>query len=388
MKCPKCGFVSFPERADCKKCGHRFAPTEGSRPSVRGDSPSFQSRDKPFSSPLVSASFSSATDSLLAPGQDDVPVSSKSPSPGPAASVANDSSVSGEPSADERANAWEDEIAERVARYRRQRGRPQSAVTDSNLEFEFKPELSDEAGSGGEDDIDTESGVGGQAARSAAARGGLDSVLDWRGSEAASPSLDSIPLARLTEARLQAEEAAEWTLEPRDLHEPVEIVLDSGPGPEEEEEDEPEIAGSSRMPRAAPIGPRLAAGLVDALVLLAAACIFGLVFWKSGGHVSLSRQSSDVMTMVMLGLAAAFFLAFYFGLFTALAFATPGQSAMGLRVRTLDGRPPDWPAARRRALGYLVSMGALMLGFVWAVFDPEGLSWHDRISGTCLIEQD
>ena len=30
---------------------------------------------------------------------------------------------------------------------------------------------------------------------------------------------------------------------------------------------------------------------------------------------------------------------------------------------------------------------ALMLGFIWAIFDVDGLAWHDRVSGTCLARQ-
>ena len=132
---------------------------------------------------------------------------------------------------------------------------------------------------------------------------------------------------------------------------------------------------------AAPIGRRLAAALVDGLVLLIAACVFTLVFAKTGGEVN-PRPSN--VTIIVLGVVAALLLSFYFALFTALAFATPGQSALGLRVRTLDDRVPDTNAAVWRGVGYLVSAAALMLGFIWAVFDSQGLTWHDHMSGTCL----
>jgi uncharacterized RDD family membrane protein YckC len=31
-----------------------------------------------------------------------------------------------------------------------------------------------------------------------------------------------------------------------------------------------------------------------------------------------------------------------------------------------------------------MSISALMIGFLWALVDGEGLTWHDRISGTFL----
>jgi len=72
------------------------------------------------------------------------------------------------------------------------------------------------------------------------------------------------------------------------------------------------------------------------------------------------------------------------GLFTALIFSTPGLVWMGIEVRSLYDSPPDYRESCLRAFGYLVSIAALMLGFLWALVDSESLTWHDRISGTCL----
>jgi uncharacterized RDD family membrane protein YckC len=47
----------------------------------------------------------------------------------------------------------------------------------------------------------------------------------------------------------------------------------------------------------------------------------------------------------------------------------------------------DTPAPRQyllRAAGYMLSAGTLFLGFFWALWDEDGLTWHDRISNTYL----
>jgi uncharacterized RDD family membrane protein YckC len=276
--------------------------------------------------------------------------------------------------AEVRARAWENEIADRVARYRRRRtGSDRGTDSEDNLAFDFDSELRhqsrpQEADTWDDEELD-------------------DLVLDNGGASATeAPVLDSIHIERGGMAGLRPEDAAEWALEPSDFRvadpEPVEIVLDSNPA-----EDEPEIIAAARRRLAAPIGLRFVAGMVDGLTLLLSALIFALVFWKSGGQLTIGRHGDGVTNLVVVCILAAFFVIFYFGLFTALAFATPGQSAMGLQVRTLDGEPPDGRAARRRALGYLVSTIPMMLGFVWAVFDVEGLAWHDRVSGTCLVQR-
>ncbi|MGB7436471.1 MAG: hypothetical protein WBW49_13745, partial [Candidatus Acidiferrum sp.] len=37
-----------------------------------------------------------------------------------------------------------------------------------------------------------------------------------------------------------------------------------------------------------------------------------------------------------------------------------------------------------RAIGYLLSAGTCFLGFLWVLWDEDGLTWHDRLSKTYL----
>jgi uncharacterized RDD family membrane protein YckC len=78
----------------------------------------------------------------------------------------------------------------------------------------------------------------------------------------------------------------------------------------------------------------------------------------------------------------------YFGLSIALTATTPGLLWMGLEVRNLEGDLPTARQAAWRAFGYVVSSAALMLGFVWALVDSEGLTWHDRMSDTYVAVAD
>ncbi len=125
---------------------------------------------------------------------------------------------------------------------------------------------------------------------------------------------------------------------------------------------------------------RFVAGLLDALVLLLGATLFALIFWRSGGHLTLGQF--DVVVLVSI---AVFFILTYFGVFTALTSSTPGLLWMGLEVRNFRGERPSSGESFWRAFGYLVSMSALMQGFVWALVDSEALTWHDRMSGTLCV---
>jgi uncharacterized RDD family membrane protein YckC len=111
--------------------------------------------------------------------------------------------------------------------------------------------------------------------------------------------------------------------------------------------------------------------------------LFALTFWFVGGHLT-----PGPLNIAVLAFIAAFFLFAYFGLFTALTSATPGLLWMGLEVRNMEGLRPTTPESFWRAFGYLVSIAALMLGFVWALVDGEALTWHDRMSGTFLTFAD
>jgi uncharacterized RDD family membrane protein YckC len=129
----------------------------------------------------------------------------------------------------------------------------------------------------------------------------------------------------------------------------------------------------------APLGRRFRAGLVDGLFLLLAGGLFAAIFWRVGGRLSLVPVNLAILTLI-----AVIFVLAYFGLFTALTFSTPGLSWMGIEVRNAEGGRPAPRESFLRAFGYLVSASGLMMGFLWALVDSDGLTWHDRISGTFL----
>ena len=139
--------------------------------------------------------------------------------------------------------------------------------------------------------------------------------------------------------------------------------------------------GHSTLPmQVAPFGRRLGAGLIDALILAAGFGLFAGIFHLTGGTVS-----NTPLNWLIGGSIAELFAAVYFGAFTALRHATPGLLALGLEVRNLDGEPPSPKQSFWRALGYLVSGGSFLLGFIWSLVDEERLTWHDRISETFLV---
>lgn len=67
---------------------------------------------------------------------------------------------------------------------------------------------------------------------------------------------------------------------------------------------------------------------------------------------------------------------------------TLGMRPWRLHLRGAGGEVPGWPALWRRYAVGTLSLLAGGLGFWWAFFDRDRLTWHDRLSGTRLVRQD
>jgi uncharacterized RDD family membrane protein YckC len=66
---------------------------------------------------------------------------------------------------------------------------------------------------------------------------------------------------------------------------------------------------------------------------------------------------------------------------------TLGMVAWRLHLEAPDGGPPNWRRALLRFLAALLSLLPAGLGFIWALWDPERATWHDRISGTRMFRR-
>ncbi len=129
----------------------------------------------------------------------------------------------------------------------------------------------------------------------------------------------------------------------------------------------------------ASIDDRRRALLIDAACLAFAYGGFLALFSSLGGHFTLSKLSATVCLFTF-----AFVYVQYFGLFTIFGGSTPGMMFSEIHVASSTG---DTPTARQyllRATGYLLSAGTCFLGFLWVLWDEDGLTWHDRLSKTYL----
>jgi hypothetical protein len=54
----------------------------------------------------------------------------------------------------------------------------------------------------------------------------------------------------------------------------------------------------------------------------------------------------------------------------------------GISLCTFDDERPTRAQLRRRLVALFLSLLPVGLGVLWAIFDEDHLSWHDRISRT------
>jgi len=124
------------------------------------------------------------------------------------------------------------------------------------------------------------------------------------------------------------------------------------------------------------------AALIDGACLLFAYGGFLALFGSMGGQFTVSKLSAAVYATT-LGIV---YLQ-YFALFTIFGGTTPGMMFRGLQVTSFTGDPPTPRQMLLRSAGYILSAGTFFLGFFWAWWDEDALTWHDRLSRTYLSAQ-
>jgi len=135
--------------------------------------------------------------------------------------------------------------------------------------------------------------------------------------------------------------------------------------------------------RAVRIPQRVLAGLVDFALTALGVAVFASVAYRVLDRPSLSKP-------LILGIAAAAGLLWstYQYLFVVHAGNTIGMMAARIKLRTFQGKSPTLRQRRHRVLGFYLSALSLGMGLMWAFVDVDGLCWHDRISRTYLSERE
>jgi len=123
---------------------------------------------------------------------------------------------------------------------------------------------------------------------------------------------------------------------------------------------------------------RLAAVLYDGMLLIA--IWMGATFlWTGLGGFEEVTAGDGLFRLYLLAIAYFFFVGFW-----VIGGQTLGMQAWRLQLVDAHGQRVTTRAATHRFVTAIVSWLPAGGGFLWALIDREGLTWHDRLSKTYL----
>lgn len=127
---------------------------------------------------------------------------------------------------------------------------------------------------------------------------------------------------------------------------------------------------------------RFLAVILDGIVVSIPANTFaaslgsGLIVTGGGFHF---RSGSGLQTLFFI-VYEALLIAYWNG-------QTIGKKAMGICVVSAGGAPVPVGMAFVRSVMKIVSGMALMLGYLWMLWDPNRQTWHDKVAQTYVVRE-
>lgn len=129
----------------------------------------------------------------------------------------------------------------------------------------------------------------------------------------------------------------------------------------------------------ASLARRLAAIVYDSLLVLALLFLATLPYIGARGGEPVDPEYLPYQ-LTLLGVTWLFFAGFW-----TKSGRTLGMQAWRISVEDRNGKSPSFGVATLRFAAAIVSWLPFGLGFLWQLWDKDGLTWHDRISGTRLV---
>lgn len=127
--------------------------------------------------------------------------------------------------------------------------------------------------------------------------------------------------------------------------------------------------------------PRLGAQIIDGIIVAIITYPILLLIYGMG-YFSKTTLIAGPMDVV---------INYLFPIFWTLGFwiyrqATPGKMVVGAKIISAKtGGKPTNGQLIGRYFGYILSALPLLLGYLWAAWDPKKQTWHDKLAGTYVV---
>ena len=119
---------------------------------------------------------------------------------------------------------------------------------------------------------------------------------------------------------------------------------------------------------------RFAGALIDGLIVYIVVAIILAILGKG------QQSSTAQLFQTVLGLGYAI------ALIGRPQGQTFGMQAMGIRAVAIGtGGPIGYPRATGRAAMSIVSGFALLIGYLWSIWDKDKQTWHDKIASSIVV---
>jgi uncharacterized RDD family membrane protein YckC len=374
VHCPQCGFLEFDEHTGCSVCGFQ------SNAALRTGSPPQQSAEhKLIQFPLKK--------------QDpDIPVMPRDSAIPKVETSATESSApprQPSPEAHPGAQLWREELQQKMRQYRARRNEPKrSSLFDEDIAaLDAKLPTSPKSGA-----LESES------------RSKLDEAFKLHPLTAGKRALDEQvefplrPVAPESTGSPIISEVPPPTSAPKDFELPAAVqkikqqrqasrrseLFQQSLLFEASSLGRESLSGADRVPLKLPAATplrRFLAGTLDLLVvvLMEAVCVMPVLALTHAKHWPFQPTHHAIVGSLI---AAFLFALVYIAFFTVFTRRTLGMRWQELTLVNFSGEPPSSKEILLRTVGYVVSGGSLLLGFLWVLFDVDALAWHDRISHT------
>jgi len=125
---------------------------------------------------------------------------------------------------------------------------------------------------------------------------------------------------------------------------------------------------------------RIAAMLYDGILILALLFLSTLPFIAVRGGEPVEADGNLIYRLILALVIYTFFVGFW-----TRSGRTLGMQSWRLQLLAADGNPPTIAVASVRFFAAILSWLPCGLGFLWQVWDKDGLTWHDRISKTRIV---
>jgi uncharacterized RDD family membrane protein YckC len=134
------------------------------------------------------------------------------------------------------------------------------------------------------------------------------------------------------------------------------------------------MPGSGVAMSYAGVGSRFVALLIDAILLSVVGSVIGAIFGQSPGEAGAGSLIS-----LIIGIA-------YYVYFIGSSGLTLGGRLLGCKVVDSNGQIPSYGTAAIRYVMSIVSGAVILLGYLWAFWDKNKQTWHDKVANTYVVK--